>query len=147
MTSVDFISKEITVVACDNSQKKKTNCFWNPFLYKQMFVIPCSYGSTFCPNLVVKFWFEFWWLLMPWILSLKSSPLSAAYMRQWIGSALVQIMACRLFGAQPLSKQMLNVISIGSVGTNFSEILVENRTFSFKKMRLKMSSAKMREIS
>ena len=28
----------------------------------------------------------------------------AAYMRKWIGSALVQIMACRLFGARPLSK-------------------------------------------
>ena len=28
----------------------------------------------------------------------------AAYMRQWIGSALVQLMACRLFGAKPISK-------------------------------------------
>ena len=37
----------------------------------------------------------------------NSSPPSAAYMRQWIVSALVQIMACRLLGAKPLSKQML----------------------------------------
>ena len=37
----------------------------------------------------------------------NSSPPSAAYMHQWIGSALVQIMACRLFGAKPLSKTML----------------------------------------
>ena len=37
----------------------------------------------------------------------NSSPLSVAYMRQLIGSALVQIMACRLFGAKPLSKAML----------------------------------------
>ena len=29
------------------------------------------------------------------------------YMRQWIGSALVQIMACRLFGTKQLSKPML----------------------------------------
>ena len=29
---------------------------------------------------------------------------SAAYMRQWIGSALVQMMACRRFGTKPLSK-------------------------------------------
>ena len=36
------------------------------------------------------------------------SPPSAAYMRQWIGPALVQIMACRLFGAKPLSKPMLD---------------------------------------
>ena len=35
-----------------------------------------------------------------------SSPPSAAYMCQWIGSALVQIMACRLFGVKPLSKPM-----------------------------------------
>ena len=37
----------------------------------------------------------------------NSSPPSAAYTRQWIGSALVQIMACRLFGAKPLSEPML----------------------------------------
>ena len=41
------------------------------------------------------------------LIKLNSSPPSAAYMRQWIGSALVQIMACRLFGAKPLSKPML----------------------------------------
>ena len=35
------------------------------------------------------------------------SPFGAAYMRQWIESALVQIMACRLFGAKPFSKPML----------------------------------------
>ena len=38
---------------------------------------------------------------------INSSPLSAAYMRQWIGSAFVQIMACCLFGTKPLSKAML----------------------------------------
>ena len=38
---------------------------------------------------------------------LNSSPPSAAYMCKWIGSALVQIMACRLFGAKPLSEPML----------------------------------------
>ena len=36
----------------------------------------------------------------------NSSP-GAAYMRQWIWSALVQIMTCRLFGAKPLPKPML----------------------------------------
>ena len=38
---------------------------------------------------------------------INSSPPSAAYMCQWIGSALVQIMACRLIGDKPLSKPML----------------------------------------
>ena len=41
------------------------------------------------------------------ITGINSSTPSAAYMCQWIGSALVQIMACRLFGAKPLSKSML----------------------------------------
>ena len=40
-------------------------------------------------------------------LSYNSSPPSAANIRQWIGSALVQIMACCLFGTKPLSKPML----------------------------------------
>ena len=36
------------------------------------------------------------------------------------------------------------ILSIGPVGTNFSEISIEILTFSFKKMRLKVSSAKWR---
>ena len=39
--------------------------------------------------------------------NVNSSPPSAAYMHQWTGSALVQVMACRLFGAKPLSEPML----------------------------------------
>ena len=42
-----------------------------------------------------------------WTVNQNSSPPSAAYRCQWTGSALVQIMACRLFGAKPLSKPML----------------------------------------
>ena len=38
--------------------------------------------------------------------SVSSSPPWAAYMRQWIELALVQIMACRLFSTEPLSKLM-----------------------------------------
>ena len=37
---------------------------------------------------------------------MNSSVYSAAYMHQWIGSTLFQIMACCLFGAKPLSKPM-----------------------------------------
>ena len=37
----------------------------------------------------------------------NSSPPIAAYRHQWIASVLVQIMACRLFSAKPLSKPML----------------------------------------
>ena len=37
----------------------------------------------------------------------NSTPPSAAYMRRWIRSASVQITACRLYSAKPLSKPML----------------------------------------
>ena len=36
------------------------------------------------------------------------------------------------------------ILLIGPLGTNFSEILIEILTFSFKKMRMKVSSAKRR---
>ena len=39
--------------------------------------------------------------------TVNSSPPGAAYMRRWTGSALVQIMACRLLGAMPLPEPTL----------------------------------------
>ena len=74
----------------------------------------------------------------------NSSPLSNAYKRQWIGSALVQIMACRLFGAKPSSKPMLRLLSIGPLGTNFNEILVEIQNLSFPKLHLTTPFVKWR---
>ena len=38
------------------------------------------------------------------------------------------------------------ILSIGPLGTNFNEILIKIQTFSFKKMHLKMSSAKWRSF-
>ena len=38
------------------------------------------------------------------------------------------------------------ILLIGPLGTNFNEILIEIHTFLFKKMRLKMSSAKWRSF-
>ena len=40
--------------------------------------------------------------------SINSSPPSAAYMHQWIRSALYHIMACHLFSAKPFSKPILD---------------------------------------
>ena len=55
--------------------------------------------------------------------SINSSPPSAACIRRWTGSTLVQIMACRLVGAGPLSDA--GMLFIESLGTNISEILIE----------------------
>ena len=52
-------------------------------------------------------------------------------------------------GLSPSRRQAIiwtndGILLIGSLGTNFSEILSEIHTFSFKKMHLKMSSGKCR---
>ena len=44
----------------------------------------------------------------------NSSTPSAAYMRQWTGPALVQVMACRLFGAKPLPEPILAYCQLDS---------------------------------
>ena len=60
-------------------------------------------------------------------------------MHQWTGSSLVQVMAWCIFS-------LLGLQSSGLLGTNFSEIGVGILSFSFKKMHLKMSSAKAAAI-
>ena len=67
---------------------------------------------------VVYLWLSRVWAggLRQWEMTLHSChvlfhwltpPISAAYVCQWTGSASVQIMACRLIGAKPLSEPML----------------------------------------
>ena len=41
-------------------------------------------------------------------------PPSAAYMRQWTGSALIQVMACCLYGTKPLPEPMLPFCQLDS---------------------------------
>ena len=56
-------------------------------------------------------------------------------------TTLLQIMACRLFGGNPLSEPMLNeTLLIGPLGQILSRILIEIYIFSFKKMHLKISA-------
>ena len=45
---------------------------------------------------------------------------------------------------QAIIRTKAGILSIGPLGTNISEILIGIETFSFKKMHLKMSSAKWR---
>ena len=103
--------------------------------YKHAFALHKLYNTYGC---------DFW-------LGLNSSPPSDAYMHQWIKSALVQIMTCRLFSAKPLSNYSApshyltraGLLLIGPLGTNFSKTWIKIRSFSFTKMHLKLSSAKM----
>ena len=54
----------------------------------------------------IQIYFHVYWYKFI-VTRVNSSPPSAAHIRQWIGSALVQIMPCHLFGTKPLSKPTL----------------------------------------
>ena len=72
----------------------------------------------------------------------NSFPPSAAYMHQWTDSSLVQVMACCLIGAKPLPEPMLAYCQLDT----WEQIGIRMLPFSFKKIHLKMSSAKMSAI-
>ena len=57
---------------------------------------------------------------------------SAVYIFQPTGSTLVEVT-----GDKPLPEPMLTFLSIGPLGTNFSEIWITLQNFSFMKMHLK----------
>ena len=56
-------------------------------------------------------------------------PPCVAYMRQWIGSALVQITACHLLGAKPLSKPVLIYCPVDFWEQTSVRSWYENNTF------------------
>ena len=70
--------------------------------------------------------------------TINSSLTSAAYMRQWIGSALVQKMTCLLFGAKPLSKPMLAIIN-WNLRNNRKWYFNRSSNISIQEIALKMS--------
>ena len=74
--------------------------------------------------------------------SLNSLRPGDTYMCQWTRPSLLQIMACHLISAKPLSETMLGILSNGPLGTNISETPIKIWRFSFTKMHLIMSSAK-----
>ena len=71
-------------------------------------------------------------------------PPSAVCRRQWTGSALVQVVGSRLFGAKPLPKPMLACCQLDSWEKMSMKFWSES--FSFKKIDFKMSSVGMLAI-
>ena len=59
---------------------------------------------------------------------INSSPPSAAYMHQWIGSTLVQAMACT-YWCQAITWTNVASLSIGPLGTNFSKMNGNKKLF------------------
>ena len=73
---------------------------------------------------------------------INSSPSSAAYVHQWTGSTLDQVLGLSPVRRQAITWTNADLLSIRPLGTNFSEILIEIQNFSFTKIHLKVSSVK-----
>ena len=89
-------------------------CFyWNTLCFHDIIIS----GVIYCyVGYVAYFWYDLGMYILfvacfkiysKWNLPFNSLRPSNACMRRWIGSSFVQIMACRLFGAKPLSEPML----------------------------------------
>ena len=84
---------------------------WNRRHLNQPFF---SFHSVKCTwKCRLHIWWPFVSVSMCWLIS----P-SAVYMRHWTGSALVQVMANRLFGAKPMTWTNADLLLIGLLGTN-----------------------------
>ena len=99
------------------------------FRFRVYFSIACGYIYIY---IYIRCWF------------IHSSPHSAAYMRQFIGSALVQIMGCHLFGTESLSEPMLSYCLMESQEQTSAKFQSKHKTSHQQKMHLKTSSAKWR---
>ena len=104
-----------------------------------------------------------WWLNMNhtrrnifWLKNVKINQLSLAkFCLHWGGVTHICVSKLTIIdidnGLSPGRRQAniwtnAGILLIGPLGTNFSEILIEIHIFSFRKMHLKMSSAKMAAI-
>ena len=71
-------------------------CVWCSYGFFHSELICCYLGQSYAYPVTCEI-----------ILKVNPSPPSAGYMRKWSGPALVETMACRLFGAKPLPGPML----------------------------------------
>ena len=88
----------------------KTFVFWFKFLWSLFLRVQLAISQYwFTQATDLRHWrpCSLMHICVTWLQCVNSSPPCAAYMHQWTGSALVQIMACRLDGAKPLSELML----------------------------------------
>ena len=80
--------------------------------------------------------FTIWFCLL-----FYSSPPSAAYIRQWTGLVLVQIMACRLDGAKPLFEPLLTYCQLDPKEHLSITLYSKLKYLHSRKMRWNMSCA------
>ena len=68
------------------------------------------------------------------------------YMRHLTGSSFVHVMDCRLFCTKPLSKPMMTYCQFGAKEQSPLNSFIEIKTFSLKKLHLRMSCVEVAAI-
>ena len=77
----------------------------------------------------------------------NSSPPGATYIRQWVNKASIgSVNGFSLLHRKAITWTNAGLLTIGLLGTNFSEIKIGFLSFSLKEMHLKLSSANMAAI-
>ena len=92
---------------------------------------------------VTRYYLNQWWQCSSYMVSLGHNELIHWGQVMHIQPSLVQIITCCLVGRrQAIICTNAGILLIGPLGTNISEMLIEILIFSFKKMHLKITSAK-----
>ena len=131
-------------------------------LNKMAHILQTLYINTCLKKKMLTFWFKFHWGLFckvqltgseHWFMWQQATTLPEPMLTHWgrvrhiCVSKLTIICSDNVLSpdqCQAIIWTNAGILLIGPIGTNFSEILIEIYTFSFKKMRLKVSSAKRR---
>ena len=142
-TSFYLNKRPIKKVCLDTSTGSEYNL---PNAHDRQPVSSISRGDLGCPlgvQRISQFYHSVVWHVMPCYIAvcyndtrsipnkfmlIHLPPFSAAYLRRWTGSASVQMIASRLFGAKPLTEPILSYRH-WNLETNFSEIIIEIQFF------------------
>ena len=122
LTTKPSLKLRINVPLCGESTGDKCH-WWIPHTKDEQCRVSMSWSHRIQSNFMV------WWSLV-WSQVINSSPLSVEYTHQWTGPSLVQVIACRLFGAKPLPEPIAGLLSSESLRTKFNEILIKIHKFS-----------------
>ena len=116
-----------------------------------------GWGKNLFKNLEFSLWItltcSIWYQMYVQCLKFSQKVVGPHTLTHWGRVTFICVSKLTIFGSDnglsPGRRQAIiwtnaGILLIGSLGTNFSEILIEILTFSIKKMHLKISSAKWR---
>ena len=100
----DVFVKHCPISGFSTKLKTRSSCHFNGKINCYLLCVWVNTGCGFCDTPPAEEQYG----------TINSSPPSATYMYQWTGSALLQVMACHLFGAKSLPAPMMAYCQLDS---------------------------------